>query len=161
MLRPFPAAAGDERFCLHSVSWCQCRRGYSHCPPSSVGSARSRFWHDVEKKHRARSTPRHMPRAAAESPSTRNGSGEPEFCEKLQQKETARVAAYNSPSPQEKERTPCVALVSSAFCPSLITSPELLLRSVFFAAQSPSAYASLGMTIRDAVRARGTVPVYV
>ena len=71
--------------------------------------------------------------------------------------------------------TPCVVeLVSSTDCPSLMTTQELLLRSVSFAAQSPSAYTSgysslapagndhakcvLSTRYRTARRARAGVP---
>ena len=47
MLCPFPAAVGDERFCLHSATWCQCRLHCSLCLPSSVGSSPSRLLPDT------------------------------------------------------------------------------------------------------------------
>ena len=61
--------------------------------------------------------------------------------------------------------TPCVVeLVSTTDCPSLITTQELLFRSFSFAAnhcqrscQDTPAGSPLGMTMRDAVSARGTV----
>ena len=72
-----------------------------------------------------------VPRAAAESLCTRSGRCPTDFLTHA----AARVATYNSASPLERE----VALASSPDFPSLITTQELLLRSVSFAAQSLSA----------------------
>ena len=87
-----------------------------------------------------------LPRAAAEPLRTRNGSGQPisvRNCCSWIPHAAARVAVYNSASPLKGEMTPCVVeLVSSTDCRSLITTQELLLRSVSFAAQSLSAYTS-------------------
>ena len=69
----------------------------------------------------------------------------------------AQVAAYNSASPLEKEMTPCfLELVSSTDFPSLITTQELLMRSVSFAAQSlpanTSRYSSSALAGNDHAR---------
>ena len=100
----------------------------SHCPPSPIGSTPCRLLPDESA-----SDPRLVTQRRWAT----------DLCEELLQLDTARVAAYNSASPVESEMTPCVAeLVSSTESPPLITTQELLLRSVSFAAQSQPAYTS-------------------
>ena len=89
-----------------------------HCPPSSIGSAPFRLLPDTHQSaliSRCFTRPDGRlvitPRGAAESPCTRQTSGQPNHvrnCCSWIPHAAARVAAYNYDSPLESEMTPCV-----------------------------------------------------
>ena len=66
MLCSFTQVVGDERFCLHYVSWCRCRLDCSRCPPYQTEAPLFDCFltpecSDIEVFHTARPAPRRHP----------------------------------------------------------------------------------------------------
>ena len=110
----------------------------------------------IEMLHLARSTRVViMPRAAAESLCTRSGSWQPMTVRNLLQMPhaAARVGAYNSASPLEREMTPCVVELVSSTSSSLSGHDCPITISV--RPETPVGF-PVGVTMRDAASARST-----